>query len=167
MRLRWFALQLLLVIMSIMIPNSLENITLRKEKFPWTKCPLEHCCLKLLLHPNFQDTNICCLRDTVSIIYSSNFYSEMGNKMVKLLHGACTSRLHTIVWNVILPFQQGSFLFLGVQVTMMFHRVWQIGFLFTAIHGPWNDSKKHGKQKNMATASQQCGPKYHGSFGAF
>ena len=25
--------------MSIMIPNSLENITLRKEKFPWTKCP--------------------------------------------------------------------------------------------------------------------------------
>ena len=49
--------------------------------------------------------------------------------------------------NFFLPFQQGShFLVSWSPVTVQFQWVWQIGLLFTALHGPCDDSK-HEKQK--------------------
>ena len=71
--------------------------------------------------------------------------SEMGNRMIQHI-GLAVHEEQTNMRNVIWPFLQGShFSLLGVQMTAMFHQVWQIRLLFTALQSQCN-VPKHGKQ---------------------
>ena len=73
----WVWKKLPLVIMSRVILDFWGNIKLDKYKdSPW-KILLKHSCLKLLLHPKFQNTYFCFWE-----IQSSNICTEMGNRMM-------------------------------------------------------------------------------------
>ena len=63
--------------------------------------------MKVLLHPKFQDTYFCCLRDP-----ELKFCTVMGHSLLKQLHFACTARgQHNV--SVILPFLQGCHFYIS------------------------------------------------------
>ena len=53
------------------------------------KLDLEHICLKPQLHPKFQDSNSCCLRDPEPQFLNID---RDGQSMMKHLNWACTTR---------------------------------------------------------------------------
>ena len=90
--------------------GSTENFLLLLILEGWLKRPnfqisqvgvlLEHSCLKLLLHPKFQDTNFCCLNDP-----EVQFCKEMGNRTMHI--GLALQEGYTNVRNVIVRQHQG------------------------------------------------------------
>ena len=91
----------------------------------WWKVPLEHCCLKLLLHPNFQGTS-----PVVWGIQSSISCTGMVIGWWSKYTGHALQKISR--W-------------------LMFHQVWQICLLFelTALHDPCNDSVTWKAKKLM------------------
>ena len=107
-----------------MIIDSQENIRLRKEKSQckkrtfWSIVAWSSCCIQ-----NF--------KTPISVawqVHSPDFCTEMGDRVMKQLHWACTARGHTYVRKGVFLFfgKDVLFLFLGVQVDAKFHKVWKI-----------------------------------------
>ena len=110
-----------LIIMSAMILDNLLNIGLRKEKSSglkiiwriaaWISCWIQ----------NF--------KTPISVVWeiqSSNFCTEMGDRMVKQLHWAYTARGAHKVRKFILPSLQ------GIHFPVSWSWVWQISLLYCA-----------------------------------
>ena len=125
--------------MFTMILDIPKNNKLRKEKPPLVKSPFRAQLLEApAVSKNFK-TPISVFWGPNRGIQSSNFCTEMGDRIMKKLHWACTARgAHKCEkYHSAFSFRQGlHFPFLEVQVTG-FSPSLTIPLLFTALHSPW------------------------------
>ena len=122
----WARSELPPLIMSTVILHSRENIKFREERFCEQQVLVEHICLTLLQHQNFEHTCFCYLRDpedqSSNLLHRQGWWNDETTGLV--LHWKRGTQMWKIpAW---LFSNAAILLVLEVQVNANFHQVWQV-----------------------------------------